>query len=41
MKYCLLDIAYDDSFHGFQLQPDVKTVQGGEKDSEESIREDT
>lgn len=28
MKYCLLDIAYDDSFHGFQLQPDVKTVQG-------------
>lgn len=28
MKYCLLDIAYDNSFHGFQLQPNVRTVQG-------------
>jgi tRNA pseudouridine38-40 synthase len=28
MKYCLLEIAYDDSFYGFQVQPDVKTVQG-------------
>ncbi len=28
MKYCLLNIAYDDSFFGFQVQPDLKTVQG-------------
>lgn len=28
MKYCLLNIAYDDSFFGFQIQPDLKTVQG-------------
>jgi tRNA pseudouridine(38-40) synthase len=28
MKYCLLNIAYDNSFFGFQLQPSVTTVQG-------------
>ncbi|MEM0134754.1 MAG: hypothetical protein QXU18_05925 [Thermoplasmatales archaeon] len=28
MKYWLLNIAYDDSFFGFQIQPDVRTVQG-------------
>lgn len=28
MKHCLLEIAYDDSFFGFQVQPDVRTVQG-------------
>jgi tRNA pseudouridine38-40 synthase len=28
MRYCLLRIAYDDSFHGFQSQPNVRTVQG-------------
>lgn len=28
MKFCLLNIAYDDSFHGFQKQPDARTVQG-------------
>ncbi|MDA8054458.1 MAG: hypothetical protein M0Z77_02245 [Thermoplasmatales archaeon] len=28
MKYCLLNIAYDDSFYGFQVQPNLKTVQG-------------
>lgn len=28
MKYCLFNIAYDDSFNGFQVQPSVRTVQG-------------
>lgn len=28
MKYCILEIAYDDSFHGFQKQPEIRTVQG-------------
>ncbi len=28
MKYCLLNIAYDSSFHGFQVQPELRTVQG-------------
>jgi tRNA pseudouridine38-40 synthase len=28
MKFCLLNIAYDDSFHGFQKQPERRTVQG-------------
>lgn len=28
MKYWLLKIAYDDSFFGFQSQPNVRTVQG-------------
>lgn len=28
MKYWLLKIAYDDSFFGFQNQPNVRTVQG-------------
>ncbi|MGC8618289.1 MAG: hypothetical protein ACP5UZ_06065 [Thermoplasmata archaeon] len=28
MKYWLLNIAYDDSFFGFQNQPNVRTVQG-------------
>ncbi|MGC8644645.1 MAG: hypothetical protein ACP5UO_00055 [Thermoplasmata archaeon] len=26
--YCLLKIAYDNSFHGFQAQPGIRTVQG-------------
>ncbi len=28
MKYCLLEIAYDNTFHGFQVQPGLRTVQG-------------
>lgn len=28
MRYCLLRIAYDDSFYGFQIQPSLRTVQG-------------
>ncbi len=28
MRYCLLKIAYDDSFFGFQIQPNLRTVQG-------------
>ena len=28
MKYCLLKIAYDESFYGFQIQPNLPTVQG-------------
>jgi|YelNatPaOPRAMG01_1025707.scaffolds.fasta_scaffold00397_8 tRNA pseudouridine38-40 synthase len=28
MKYCLISIAYDESFSGFQVQPNVRTVQG-------------
>lgn len=28
MKYCLLNIAYDNTFYGFQVQPNVSTVQG-------------
>ncbi|MEM0130404.1 MAG: hypothetical protein QW100_00950 [Thermoplasmatales archaeon] len=26
--FCLLKIAYDDTFHGFQTQPGIRTVQG-------------
>ncbi len=28
MKYCLLNIAFDNTFHGFQYQPKLRTVQG-------------
>jgi tRNA pseudouridine38-40 synthase len=28
MKFCLINIAYDNTFFGFQLQPNVTTVQG-------------